>query len=254
MASRNKFQIGRRKAIGKFSKLAGAALFTPNLFNIAKAAGFLVHPQTIPIATAGAVSIAFVQSKAVGGGTASTAYNSNNTAGNFLIAFINTNGTANIPTDTRGNTWVDSGLGAVLYQAGTASTRVCYVLNCAAGANTVTSTSAFSLHLYEFSGVKTSAATDGANSSGNNAVSASGTDNMTGGAITTTANGDLIFASAACLNGPLSAGTGFTSPNGDVSGLSEYQIQGTAGAITSHITDGSVADTYAMISAAFKHA
>lgn len=205
--------------------------------------------------TSGAgTSIAFVQSKAVGSGTASAAYNSNNTAGNCLLAFINTNGTAAVPTDTRGNTWVDSGIGTVLYQANASSIRICYVLNCAAGANTVTSAGAFTLHLYEFSGVKTSAATDGSNSSGNNAISASGSNNLTGGAITTTVNGDLIFAASGCLNGPLSAGTGFTSPNGDVSGLSEYQMQSVAASITSHITDGSVADTYAMISFALKHA
>lgn len=47
--------MNRRTAIGKFSRLAGAALFTPQLFNIAKGA-VLVHPQTIPIATAGGSS------------------------------------------------------------------------------------------------------------------------------------------------------------------------------------------------------
>lgn len=106
--------------------------------------GTLTFPYTIPV---------------------SLAYGSNNTAGNLLVLLVwnSSNGTATLPTDSQGNTWVFGG------SAGLSGVGMYYAANCKVGANTVTppalwttlnSSGAGGYAIHEFSGVKTTSPLD----------------------------------------------------------------------------------------------
>jgi hypothetical protein len=185
-------------------------------------------------------TITLVQSTK-GTGTA-LAYGSNNTVGNFLLVCLADDSggtTTTVPTDSLGNTWLSAinvaGYGAIFY-----------AMNCKAGANTVTlAHTATAIHIYEYSGVKTTAALD---QTGNG----SGSMPMTG--ITTAAN-DLMFMQ----NDAYDAGSTYPTISMASSGMTAGQF--TNYISTDHITtqdgwimqatSGSVGYTWSVTSGSF---
>ena len=130
-----------------------------------------------------------------------------------------------------------------------------YMLNVTNGAQTITATISTSrsfatILVDEFSGVATSSAIDGHHIN-NQVTLAAGTNSVTSTAITTTANGDLVYGSAVNITGggTESAGTGFTLAQ-HTSGafITEYQAQPTAGSIASTFTSTATSSwlTYVM--------
>ena len=144
-------------------------------------------------------TIAHVQSRSVAGSgsSISLAYNSNNTAGNFLAlrltAFPSSVSISNC-SDTRGNTWepvpnATGGSGG--YQA------IRFAKNVLAGANTVTCTltgsaTSSTLDIFEKSGVDRTAPLDQSKLT-QQVDPGTGTDAISSGSVTTTADGELIL-------------------------------------------------------------
>ena len=238
----------------KFLK-SSSGLFVPAMFGIAIAKAQLPvfgPPRSV---ASSAYSWSLVQHAAPASNGATATYATTNFSGDLLIAYVIKTGSGiATPTDSQGNTWVDSGIGEVnnnntLYQ------RIFYVVNCAAHAagNVVTSTGAQRVHLEEWSGAATSSLVDQFSSHGS-IVTSSGNNNIQCGPMTTTQNGDLVVAWGICGNGPLSAGSNvaWTSPDGDKSGLNEYFVQSSSGAITGSITTGSTGDNACIQMVSFK--
>jgi hypothetical protein len=145
-------------------------------------------------------------------------------------------------TDDKGNTYtvVDKTFN------NPASYSLCdaYCLNITNAPQTITATIStarqFStIFVDEWSGIATSSALDG--HAINQLNGASGTDIATSTAITTTANGDLIYGVCICINSVgISAGTGFTQRQNVASTfLTESLIQGSAGSIAATATPAS---------------
>ena len=199
-------------------------------------AGILFAAQTI-----GPSSIKLVQSNVNGNeaGTSnmSVSFNTNITAGNFLIV----SGTAARPastlsiSDTLGNTYAVA-MGPVTDTVPNVTVYIWYVANCKGGANTVTltpsGTAALEIHVSEWSGLATTSPVDQiASNTGTGASVSSGPQ-------TTAINGELVFGFGWVFN-TASAGAGFTPislVNGD---LDEYQIQPAAGSIAATFTQTS---------------
>jgi hypothetical protein len=174
--------------------------------------------------------------------------------GNCLImaVFASTGFTINTPTDDAGNTWTAGPLGTD--GGNSQQVAVFYALNVTAGTRHITVPSGsgwqtannsgtfYSACISEFNNIATSSASDG-NNTNNNA----GSTSWTSGSITTGTAGDLIWSAAyidnATANTSWSAGTGFTLLHADVMdptarNASQYQVQGSAGAINAGITLG----------------
>ena len=157
--------------------------------------------------------------------------------------------------DSLHNTWTDSGYGAVASASSPGLTYVQVWTTCttASGADTVTVSGTIggggTLQTYEFKNVS---CTIDQKSVRANANSTSGSNNENTPAITTT-GADLVFGFFGAFNGPLVAGTGFTSPTGDTGGLGEYLIQGSAGSATCQATTGggTAGDSYSGICLSF---
>jgi len=186
--------------------------------------------------------ITLVQSNAVEGsgvGSVSTAFLSNSTAGNLLIAFVRMSTTTQTVTvsDTRGNTYAD----AVLQpqSADGHQIHIFYAPNVRGGANTVTARFSASnnhpwLAVYEYSGLKALDRT--AHAQGNNTAPTSGAT-----AATTSAN-ELVFVGLGLPSsyaGSVTAGSGFTL------GVEDANLNGSRGATEQSI----VASTGAYVGA-----
>ena len=217
---------------------------------------------TGPITVTGGAP-ALVQSNAQGGGSLSSlAYTSNVTKGNLLVVGLNFSGATsntNAPTDTLGNTWVDSGSGCVRFNTGNGCLQLFYVLSSnASGADTLTLPTSssggyatFSATIYEFSWNGPAGTLDVVQA---NAIAATtaGTGNETTGSDTTT-GADLIIGYFSQVHGPDTVGAGFTSPNGDINGIMEYLNQSGPGSIAALVNDGyGSGDPYGAILASFK--
>lgn len=163
-------------------------------------------------------SIAHVQSRSVAGsGTSiSLAYSSNNTAGNFLalrLTAVPSSVTISNCSDTRGNIWspVPNATGG---SGGHQAIR--YAKNALAGANTVTCTltgsaTAATLDIFEKSGVDRTAPLDQSKLT-QQVDPGTGTDAISSGSVTTTADGELI------LGGTLQVGSTVYSASAQFSG------------------------------------
>ena len=167
----------------------------------------------------------------------SKSFSANNTAGNFLIVsgtIARPSGALSI-SDTQGNTYI-AVTNPVTDTAQDVTSYLWYVPSCKGGANTVSLTpgvaGALEIHISEWSGISTTNPVD-------QFASATGTGtNASSGAITPTANGELIYGYTFLLN-TASAGTGFTGMtlvNGD---LDEYQIQPAAAPVAATYTQTS---------------
>lgn len=176
----------------------------------------IIEPMSaFPVASE---TIVHVQSRSVAGSgnSISLAYSSNNTAGNFLaLRYIGTPASVTISncTDTRGNTWVPvpnatGGTGG--HQA------IRYAKNAIAGANTVTCTltgsaTASVLDIFEKSGVDRTSPLDQSKLT-QQVDPGTGTDAVSSGSVTTTADGELI------LGATLQVGSTVYSASGQFSG------------------------------------
>ena len=143
--------------------------------------------------------------------SSSLAFVSNNTAGNFLAVAIRAGRTGQnfTVTDTRGNIYrralqLDETLDTV-------TLGLYYAENIASGPNTVTVSDTLTggtlrFSIFEYAGVATSNSLDGA------AVTAEGVaSSASSGAVTTTANGDLILGVMSTAEAAtFTAGSGFT--------------------------------------------
>src|SRR5271155_852089 len=215
---------------------------------------------TLTVTAASAAGIKLVQHTSVDEGiaalsSASLAFASNNTAGNWIGVGIRVgqpNETITVK-DSKGNTYRNA---TQINQTADGDTlAIFYAENIAAGANTVTisvsSADTLRFAILEFSGVATSGSVDQAIASqGSNASPNSGS-------ITTTANGDLLLGAILTADGEtFTAGSGFqilesvpAAPNTKL--LAEYQIQGMSGSTSASATLSS-ADPWSAAIAAFK--
>jgi Putative Ig domain len=215
---------------------------------------------TLTVAAGGAGGIKLVQQTSVDEGiaalsSASLAFPSNNTAGNWIGVGIRVgqpNETITVK-DSKGNTYHSA---TQINQTGDGDTlAIFYAENIAAGANTVTisvsSADTLRFAILEFSGVATSGSIDQAIANqGSNASPNSGS-------ITTTVNGDLLLGAVMTADQEtITAGSGFqivesvpAAPNTKL--IIEYQVQGSSGSTSSSATLSS-ADPWAAGIAAFK--
>lgn len=107
----------------------------------------------------------------------------------------------------------------------------------------------------EFSGVAAVSPLDGHNIN-NFQAGVNTTDGITSGSVTTTTNGDLIWGASVNLSGSstLVHGTGFTlDQNSGIDFVTEYLVQGTAGAVAATWT-GTTADSFSSLVMALKAA
>lgn len=163
-------------------------------------------------------TIAHVQSRSVAGSgsSISLAYNSNNTAGNFLalrLTAVPSSVSISNCSDTRGNTWVavpNATGGSGGHQA------IRYAVNALAGANTVTCTltgaaTSSTLDIFEKSGVDRTSPLDQSKLT-QQVDPGTSADAVSSGSVTTTADGELI------LGATLQVGSTTYSASGQFSG------------------------------------
>jgi len=193
------------------------------------------------------MAIGFVQAPAApASGTSSPvtlAFGSNNTLGNFLIAFVQLNSGATFTslTDSQGNSW--SQAGAFQADSGGNKIGVFFAMNAKAGANTVslafTGGITVRLGTAEYSGVARTSAFDTSN--GAAATSAS----VTGGAITPAAAGELFILAGVALTAPTwAAGTSISTVlyGGARAANLGYNLSGGSGSLTPTMTIASAAN------------
>ncbi|MGH7196419.1 MAG: fibronectin type III domain-containing protein [Candidatus Saccharimonadales bacterium] len=171
--------------------------------------------------------------------TISQAFDTPNTIGNTIVVAFSWGSNAN-PTcsDTQGNVYA---IATRQYDSTkNQSLAVCYATNVKASANTVTVSFSASakyhrLVIHEYSGIDTANPVDV--TSMNNAVGTTGTDAITSGNATTTANGALIFGAIMDDTGTtdITAGTGFTYRNSvnNEDLFTQDMVQPTAGQVAS---------------------
>lgn len=176
-------------------------------------------------------------------------------AGNALILSIIGNSQTDVVTSVSGtNTYTQSNFG------GASSTGIWhyYALNIAGGNETVTVTvsagKSLNCALHEYSGVATSSALDQHNVTVSGAGSTS-TDGDVTPSVTTTTDGQLIFASIIDISGTVTwaAGTGYTARQTGLAGgtyhhMTEDKAQVSAGAIQGTFTADTTSNYHAAIS------
>jgi hypothetical protein len=205
--------------------------------------------------------------------TVPATFTSNNTAGNAIVAAISfdtsTGATNATCSDTRGNTYttVKTAIDGTNHDG----ISICYAMNIAAGANTITgttrngagtATNAGNKQIMpsEYANVAATGAFDVATS--NNATGTNAADNLTTGSITTNANGELIFGTALITSGgssmTLSVGSGYTldkfinTAQTANANITEHKVQSAAGATAATFTDSASGNTYLAVVASFK--
>jgi hypothetical protein len=212
--------------------------------------------------TAAAIALIQHRSKDAGVSTSSTlAFNSNNTAGNWIAVVIRAGKAGQVLTvsDTRGNTYHTAIQFNVTTDVPNGDTLgVFYAENIAGGANTVTVTENISNNtlrfaILEYSGVALSNSLDVVSTGQGTSATANSGNSLT------TANGDLLLG-AILTAGPATytAVTGYkleetvpASPNAKLG--AEDQIQAAAGTVSAGLTFG-LSDSWGAGLAAFKAA
>jgi hypothetical protein len=191
-------------------------------------------------------------------GTASLTLSNPLTPGSILLVGVETSyqnfGT---PTDTAGNTYLDSGVG---FQAGGSGlkSQLFYALNTTSTPSDVISVNSSStyytfIYAMEFAGESTSSPMDGSTLVNATSSGTGGGQNITVGPITTIRNSDLIVGLVNNYTGNLTTGTGFTSGPQYFGQGFEFLTQPTAGPISATWNDSTDNDNYLAIIAAFKH-
>jgi hypothetical protein len=170
------------------------------------------------------------------------------------VISIQTN-TFNVPTDTAGNTYVDCGVGQLLFNGSAYVIQLFYTINTAAISNTVSvsqvgnSASFMRIVVEEWTGNALSNPVDVTSNSGSNASTGTGGgQNVTTG-LATTNFADLVIGFCDVVGGTLTTGTGFTTAASDIM---ESLIQTVAGSVAATWSDNTNSDSYTAIMAAFK--
>jgi hypothetical protein len=188
------------------------------------------------------------------GGAGTVAYTADNLSGSLLVCYVITlELVPGTPSDSQGNVWQDSGAGAIHVHGQSYYISVSYAENSKAGANTVSCTNAYAMHIIEFTGPLTSNSNDGYNSS--TSTAAQGTNNIDAGAVVASQAGELYVVGTAVQNGPLSVGTdvAWAAPIGDHAGMLEYYVKPESGSKNGVATTGYAGtDDYGAIVVAFK--
>jgi len=265
-------------ASGTFA--GGVNTATTNASGVATAAAFTANstpggPYTVTASASGAASpanfsltnlspsglITLVQHRnldVANTKSSSLAFNSNNTAGNWIGVVIRAGKSGQVfaVTDSRGNTYRK----AIQFNETIDSTTlgIFYAENIAGGANTITVSDTISgtlrFAILEYSGVAMANSLDGA------AAAAQGTSaSPNSGIVTTIASGDLVLAEISTANAAnFTAGSGYLArdfvpaePNTKL--LVEDQIQSVAGNISASASLGA-SDNWGAAVAAFKSA
>ena len=178
----------------------------------------------------------------------------------IIVSVVNWGGTViPTPTDTAGNTYVDCGVGKILYSSSACAVQVFYALNTHSTASNVVSVARASGYLgvdaSEWTGNASSSPVDVYASTANGTHSGSGTDNFTTPSANTTANGELIYGFVGYVSATITAGTNFTQVTNDSQGEAEYQIQSAAGSIKATWSENyAYGNNYGAIMVAFKAA
>jgi hypothetical protein len=262
------FGGGVNAATTNASGVATAPVFTANSvaggpYTVTASVPGVASPSNFSLTNLASVAapIALVQHKGIDAGTTTTAtlaFASANTAGNFIAVVIrggNSNAQVFTVRDSNSNTYKQA---KQLASSGSAVTSaIYYAENVRGGANTVTVTMTVSgplrFAILEYSGVATSNSLDAAIA----ATTTSTSPNS--GNLTTTANGDLLLGDVATADSDTyTGGTGFTirdlvpaAPSTKL--VTEDQVQSAAGT-TSAFATLSVSSNWAAILAAFKPA
>lgn len=193
------------------------------------------------------MAVAFVQGALNSSGSAVT-LGAPGGAGHALCVSVfitsGTGGTVTITDDATGgsNTYSAPSSGASIASGGNASFQF-YATNIHGSPSNITgaatSGNVLAIVVAEFSGVATSTPSDGG-AAGANAAAGSGTDAVTSGSFTPTANGDAIWA-IDWDNTTIAPGTGFTQDQYDSGNgiMSEYMIQTTAAPVAGTFTHAS---------------
>ena len=190
------------------------------------------------------------------GTTNTTAFDNPLTPGSLIIVGIE-RATAvgiNTPTDTAGNTYIDSGAGVISFDSSTKQIKIFYALNTfSTASNVVTSNqSGARLSASEWTGNVASSPVDVYSSTANGNTGVGGGQNETSGAAVTTVNDDLVFGAQGYVSGTVTAGTGFTEIGAIIPLSTEYQIQSTMGSIAATWSNNTNSVNYGAIMAAFK--
>ncbi len=247
-----------RRAISALLQLLGPRRngwrFPPWVVAVVVMASSLAVVSTLDNTTAQAAP-AFVQAKSSSAwSTASLAFDSNNTAGNLIVAILTFDSGYPRPdvncSDSKGNVYTTIGEQG-LTSGDTQTMAVCYAENIASGANTVSASIGgyawYAMTIAEYSGVATSNSVDVVASAA--AAGASGTDSMSTGSATTTTDGALIIGAFEAAHEPatVSAGSGYNSRSYAISIFLEDKIQSSAGAVTATASPSSSTDGSSML-------
>ena len=132
-----------------------------------------------------------------------------------------------------------------------------YAANISGGACSITVTMSgtavlLAVRLHEISGAATASPLD-QHAGAVQSSPGTGANAVTTGSVTTTTNGQYIFAAMVSTGTSTpSAGTGYTGVGGTGSGISEYQVQGSAGSIAGTFTQATEGFNVASILMTFK--
>lgn len=167
--------------------------------------------------------------------------------------------TVSTPTDTAGNTYLDSGVGAISVLAGTVVVQLFYALNTHTTASNVVSVAnaggaGIAVYAAEYTGGVNVSPVDKTSTTANGSTGVGGGQNMTSGSATTTQGGELIIGLGGDgSGGTITVGTGFAQIISGV-GVFESQIQAAAGSIAATWNDSVNSASYGAIMATFKNA
>jgi chitodextrinase len=206
----------------------------------------------LPLSEAAAATPAFVQARAneVNSGTTnSAAFNSANTAGNLIVAYVvwNNAGAVNLG-DSKGNVYTAATTRSTF--GSNWSTQVFYAKNVSGGTNTVTATFATSissfgiLYVHEYSGIDKVNPVDVTKS-----ATGTGSAMSSGPAATTNAN-DLLFGAGASGKAVTANGSGYTSRSSAYGNRTEDRAVTATGSYTATATQNGSA--WSMQLVAFK--
>jgi hypothetical protein len=177
----------------------------------------------------------------------------------LVVGVVSADTAAMTISDTAGHTWTDSGAGQVLWQGSADQTRVWYALNTGTQSSNAVTVSDASMSfprlvVHEYAGCATAAPVDVFQKQVNG-TGGSTDPRLVLPSITTTVNGDLVFAYFTPQTGPDTADTadGWTQRLLQ-GGVSEDETQAVAGAIIAKANDSTNTDPFGGIVVAFKSA
>lgn len=212
------------------------------------------------------MAAAFVQHKesfTASSSTPTLVFTSNVTAGSCIALFIrmpSVTTTITSVSDDFGSTWVVTAAKNTNFPSAGDRGSLAYGYNATGGAKTITVTLSAAVNAritaHEISGCLTTDPIDGTPTLANQTSPGTGTDAVTSGNITTSADGAYIFGTSADENATttFTAGTNFTIEDTSTGDSTEYRIQSSAGSVAATFTSNQVTANYQTGILAFKPA